>query len=141
MGILQGMLNNLKEVSKESLEGEFSKYLIEGEEIVTGFKLVRDILLITNFRIIDFDKQGASGKKMRVESIYLESICGVSCETAGFGFDDSEITIHYITSPFRKANDINVSSKKYEFPKKFDVSALYSSLEKISHENVQRLNS
>lgn len=141
MGILQGLLNNLQEVSKEDLEKEFGAYLMEGEVVTTGFKLVRDILIITDLRIIDFDKQGATGKKMSVKSIYLNSICEVSCETAGFGMDDSEITISYISSPFRKAHEISVESKKYEFPKKFNLAPLYVGLQKVAHDNVEKLNS
>ena len=140
MSLFQGLLNNLKEVSADDLTKEFGRYLIEGEEIVSGFKLVRDILIFTNFRIIDFDKQGASGKKMSVKSVYIESICEVSCETAGFGFDDSEIEIHYIKSPYRRAHDIQLASRKYEFPKKFDVSTLYRTIETIAQQNVTRLN-
>ena len=61
MSLWQGALNNLKEVSTEELQKKFGQYLTEGEEIYTGFKLVRDTLIITDMRIIDFDKQGARG--------------------------------------------------------------------------------
>ena len=141
MSLFQGIFNNLQEISNEELKKNFSQYLLEGETISKGFKLVRDTLIITNFRIIDFDKQGATGKKMSIESIYLDSICEVSCETAGFGLDDSEIIISYIKSPFRKVNEPIIGSKKYEFPKKFNVAGLYVQLEKIAHGNIQRLNS
>lgn len=140
MALFQGMLNNLKEVSTEQLEKDYGQYLTDGETIYTGFKLVRDTLIITDIRIIDFDKQGATGKKMRVESIYLDSIVRVSCETAGFGFDDSELEITYVISPYRKAHSIQMVSKKYEFPKKFDVASLYVQLEKIAYDNLQILN-
>ncbi len=40
---------------------------------------------------------------MRVDSINLSSIIHVSAETSGFGLDDdSEINVHYITSPYLK---------------------------------------
>jgi len=141
MGLLQGILGNLSELSSEELQKDYSQYLTNGETITTGFKLVRDILIFTNHRIIFFDKQGATGKKMSVESVYMDSICGVSCETAGFGFDDSEITIHYIKSPYYKAsNGSEVSSKKYEFPKKFNIAPLYVELETAAQRNLVRLN-
>jgi hypothetical protein len=61
-------------------------------------------------------------------------------ETAGTGFDDSEITIHYITSPYYKANNISTSSYKFEFGKKFNVKPVYIALLSIAHENSKRLN-
>ncbi|MFM1945644.1 MAG: hypothetical protein RI897_4626, partial [Verrucomicrobiota bacterium] len=115
--------------------------LIEGETLEIGFKLVRDVLLITNLRIIDIDKQGATGKKMRIQSIYLDSLCGISCETAGFGMDDSEMTLQYITPPYRKAHNTTVSASKFEFPKKFEILSLYTKFESIVHANLLRLNS
>ena len=141
MGLLQGLLGNYSEVSVADLQKEFGHYLIDGEEINIGFKLIRDTLIFTNFRIIDFDKQGATGKKVRINSIYLDTICEVTCETAGTGMDDSEITITYIKSPYRRANEIILESKKFEFPKKFDVVSLYVQLENMAHQNVNKLNS
>ena len=141
MRLFQGMLNNLQEVSAEELQKEYSKYLVEGETVEIGFKLVRDVLLFTNLRIIDFDKRGATGKRMSVVSIYLDSIYDVSCETAGFGLDDSEITISFITSPFRKVNNPEVQQKRCEFPKKYDMAPLYQKLQQICMDNIKTLNS
>ena len=94
--LASGMLGNMSEVSVEDLTKEYGAYLMEGETIQTGFRLVRDVLLFTDKRIIDFDKQGATGQKMRVDSINLSSVIHVSAETSGFGLDDSEINISYI---------------------------------------------
>jgi len=140
MGFFQGLFGNYSEVSLEELQKKHGPYLIEGEEIQSGFKLVRDTLIFTNLRILDFDKQGATGKKTRIHSIYLDTICEVSCETAGMGVDDSEITITYIRSPYRKANELLLASKTFEFPKKFDVVALYVQLENMAHNNIKDLN-
>ena len=91
--LASGMLGNMSEVSVEDLTKEYGAYLMEGETIQTGFRLVRDVVLFTDKRIIDFDKQGATGQKMRVDSINLSSVIHVSAETSGFGLDDSEINI------------------------------------------------
>ena len=140
MGLFQGMLGNLQEVTGDELAQKYAAYLIAGESIQTGFKLVRDTLVITDLRIISFDKEGATGKKWRGRSIHLDSICEVSCETAGFGLDDCELTISYIKSPYRRSNEIMVVSKTYEFPKKFNVARLYVQFEAIAQENLRRLN-
>ena len=138
--ILQGILGNLSEVSAEALTQEFGAYLMEGETIQTGFKLIRDAMIITDRRILSFDKQGTTGQKMRVNSIYLNSIYHVTAETAGFGLDDSELTISYITNPYMKAHSVDYTSKKYEFPKKYNIQGLYKMLQELAYENYMRLN-
>ena len=69
--LVQSVLNNYSEMSAEEMQQEYGMYLIDGEEITVGFKLIRDALIFTNKRIIFTDKQGATGIKMRVESIFL----------------------------------------------------------------------
>ena len=127
--LVQGALGNMNEIPVEELTKEYGAYLMDGETIQIGFRLVRDVVLFTDKRIIDFDKQGATGAKMRVDSINLSSIIHVSAETSGFGLDDSEINISYITSPYYRANTgVSVAEKKYEFPKKYNIQPLYLSL-------------
>ena len=102
---------------------------------------MRDVVVVTDKRVIDFDKQGATGTKMRVDSINLSSIFHVSAETAGFGADDSEINIHYITSPYFKCSGgVSVAEKKLEFPKKYNVQPLYKYLQEIAYRNHEALN-
>lgn len=138
---LQGLLGNLSEISIDTLSQEFGEYLIDGEEIQTGFKLIRDAMVITNCRLLTFDRQGTTGKKMRVRSIYLDSICYVTAETAGFGIDDSELTISYIASPYMKTPAVILEHLKFEFPKKYNIQKLYRTLQDIAYENHIRLNS
>lgn len=139
--ILQGSLGNYNEMNTEELQKEYGVYLMKSENITTGFKLVRDVLIFTDKRIIFFDKQGATGTKMRVESINLDSIIDVTMETSGFGFDDSELSFTYITSPYFKANSLNTATHKLEFPKKFNVQPLYKTLQELAYANHERLNS
>ena len=139
--VASGLMVNLSEVSVESLTQEYGMYLMDGETITTGYKLVRDVVIITDKRIIDFDKQGATGSKMRVDSINLSCIYHVSAETAGFGADDSEINIHYITSPYFKCSGgVSTAEKKLEFPKKYNIQSLYKFLQEIAYQNHEALN-
>ena len=139
-GLLQGGLNNYSEVSAEQLMQEYGMYLMDGENIVSGFKLIRDALIFTDKRIIFSDKQGATGSKVRIESINLFSIVDVTMETAGFGFDDSELTFTYIKTANLFAHDVQYVSHKLEFPKKFNVQPLYKMLQELSYENCLRIN-
>lgn len=141
MGLLQGLFGNLSETSVESLQQEFGMYLMNGETIQTGFKLVRDVMILTDKRIIEFDKQGTTGKKMRVDSINISSIMYVTAETAGFGIDDSELTIMYISTPYLKAHNAGYASKKFEFPKSYNIQSLYKYLQEVAYANYTKLNS
>ena len=138
--LIQGLLGNLSEISVEALTQEYGMYLMDGETIQTGFKLIRDALILTDKRILSFDKQGATGQKMRVDSINLSSIYHVTAETAGFGLDDSELEIDYIITPYLKAHNVQTARKKYEFPKKYNIQGLYKMLQELAFENVSRLN-
>lgn len=138
--LMQGVLNNYSEIDKDSLTSEYGMYLMDGEEITVGFKLVRDALIFTNKRIIFTDKQGATGTKMRVESINLFSVVDVTMETAGFGFDDSELTFTYIKTADLKAHHVDYVSHKLEFPKKYNVQPLYKLLQELAYENCLRIN-
>ena len=139
--LAQGVMGNMNEISVDELTKDYGSYLMDGETIQLGFRLIRDVLLFTDKRIIDFDKQGATGQKMRVDSINLSSIIHVSAETSGFGLDDSEINISYISSPYYRANGgVSVAERKYEFPKKYNIQPLYRQLQEIAYQNHENLN-
>lgn len=138
--ILQGSLGNYSEMSLDQMQEEYGMYLMDGESITVGFKLIRDALIFTDKRIIFTDKQGATGVKMRVESINLFSVVDVTMETAGFGFDDSELTFTYIKTANLKAHEVQYVSHKLEFPKKYNVQPLYKLLQELAYSNCLRIN-
>lgn len=131
---------NYSEVPLEKLIKEYEMYLMSGEEIVMGFKLIRDALIFTDKRIIMTDKQGATGMKMCIKSINLFSIVEVQMETSGFGFDDSEITFTYISSPELRGHHVTYENHKLEFPKKYDTQTIYRLLQELAYENCLKLN-
>lgn len=141
MAFLGGLFNNYSEVSVQELHNQYGAYLMPNEQIQMGFKLIRDSFIFTDERLILIDHQGVTGRKTRVASIQLSSIYDVTMETAGTGFDDSEITIQYITSPYYKNNDLQTASYKFEFGKKFNVQPIYIALLTIAHQNKKYLNS
>ncbi len=125
---------NLKEISTDEIKKDYGKFLMRGEKIEHAFRLARDLLVLTDRRIIDIDLQGMSGKKKQMESIFYSNIINVSAETAGKGFDDSEISIHHID------HDKSQSPhwKKLEFPKNFDFAPVYQFLIEIAYDNSLR---
>ncbi len=113
---------------------------MENETITIGHKLVRDVFIFTDKHLLFFDKQVATGTKMRVKSINLESVVSVTAETAGFGMDDREMSITYITTPNLIANNISTESMKLEFPKKYSIQPLYKTLQELAYNNFVSIN-
>ncbi|MBI9111070.1 PH domain-containing protein [Maridesulfovibrio ferrireducens] len=93
MGILDGLLGNATEVEVSDVEEELSPILGDNENVERAFKVVRDMYIFTNGRLILIDKQGITGKKTEYLSILYKSISSFSVETAGHFDMDSELTL------------------------------------------------
>ena len=93
MGIFSALIGNAGAVSQEDLKKDYGKLLISGEEIELGFKLVRDVFIFTNKRLLLVDKQGLTGSKIEYKSITYKSISRFSIETAGTFDLDAELKI------------------------------------------------
>ncbi len=93
MGIFSALLGNAGTVSPEELTRDYGKLLIEGESVELGFKLIRDIFMFTNKRLILIDKQGLTGSKTEYFSVSYKSISRFSVETAGTFELDAELKI------------------------------------------------
>ena len=108
MGILDGLMGNVTEVDINSVEKELELVIIENEKVEKAYKLIRDLIVFTNTRLILIDKQGVTGKKVEYHSIPYKSITHFSVETAG-SFDlDAELKI-WISST---ANPVSKQFKK-----------------------------
>ena len=108
MGILDGLMGNVSEVDSKSVEKELEVIVTENENIEKAYKLIRDLIVFTNTRLILIDKQGVTGKKVEYHSIPYKSITHFSVETAG-SFDlDAELKI-WISST---ANPVSKQYKK-----------------------------
>ncbi|WP_423188636.1 PH domain-containing protein [Alkalibacterium sp. f15] len=138
--VLQGALGNYSEKSPDELTQEYGDYLFKEEKITMGYQMIRDALVFTSLRILFVDKQGATGKKASFKSIFLDSIINVEMETAGTGFDDSELTITYLENAYQKSHNERLKEQKFEFPKKTDTTPLYRTLGNISVKNRERIN-
>jgi Bacterial PH domain len=113
MGLLNALMGNSTEVSTESVANEFAPILIEGETIVKSFKLIRDMFVFTNKRLILVDKQGLTGSKVDFMTIPYKSINYFSKRSAFILDLDAEILIWVkgsetpIQKDFRKGENIN----------------------------------
>ena len=93
MGLFSALLGNAGAVSQEELNKQYSQLLCDGEQIELGFKLIRDMFIFTNKRLILIDKQGLTGSKTEYKSISYKSISRFSIETAGTFDLDAELKI------------------------------------------------
>ena len=112
MGLVNAIFGTASQIDSAELAKEFAPILIEGEEITGAFKIVRDLFVFTQCRLILADKQGLTGKKVEYQSVPYKSISQFSVETAGHFDMDAELKIYISSNPepikkeFRKGTDI-----------------------------------
>jgi len=113
MGIFNAILGHASEVSIPKITEEFQPILINGENIEKAFKLIRDMFIFTNKRLILVDKQGITGSKVEYITIPYGSIIKFSKESAGFMDLEAELKIWIkdedqpIKKQFGRNNNIN----------------------------------
>ena len=93
MGLLSGLMGNAGVVSNEKLTKEYDKLFTDDENIDAGFKLIRDVFIFTNKRLILLDKQVITGRKIEYKSLLYRTISNYSLETAGHFDLDAELKI------------------------------------------------
>jgi hypothetical protein len=65
----------------------------EDEHIVVAYQGIRDMLIITNKKLLTVDRQGITGKKVEYRVIPLNKISAFAVETAGTFDLDAELKI------------------------------------------------
>ena len=110
--MLQGLFGNASEVDARNLERDLNAILVEGEQVVRAFRIVRDLFIFTDKRLVLVDKQGLTGKKAEYHSIPYRAITHFSVETVGHFDMDAEMKIYIGGNPnpiereFRRGTDI-----------------------------------
>lgn len=89
---------NLKKIDDKDIHKSAYALLITGEEILGGYKLVRDQVVFTTKRIISIDVQGVTGKKQDICVIPYAKIQYFTIQTAGFGevVPDGRLTLYFM---------------------------------------------
>ncbi|MDY2629919.1 MULTISPECIES: PH domain-containing protein [unclassified Clostridium] len=114
MGIFNGLMGNASEINLDALIKEYNKILAENERIEKAYKLVRDLFIFTNKRLILVDKQGVTGKKTEYHSIPYKSITHFSIETAGHFDLEAELKIWISGNALPIEKQFNSSLNIYE---------------------------
>ena len=92
MGLFNAILGNASEVTIQNIAVEFEPILIEGEVIEKAYKLIKDMFIFTNKRLILVEKQ-LVGTKVDYLTIPYSSIKKFSKESAGLLDMDAELKI------------------------------------------------
>ena len=92
MGLFNAILGNASEVNIQDLAKEFEPILIDGEAIEKAYKLIKDMFIFTNKRLILVEKQ-LVGTKVDYMSIPYSNIIKFSKESAGILDLDAELKI------------------------------------------------
>jgi hypothetical protein len=99
MGLISGLLGHSSKADVTKLQEEFAPILIDGEELVAAYRIVRDMVVFTNKRLILVDKQGVTGSKTDYQTIPYERIVRFSKESAGIMDLEAELKIWTVGQP------------------------------------------
>ncbi|MCI0667280.1 MAG: PH domain-containing protein [Methylococcaceae bacterium] len=99
MGIIDALLGNATIVDLDKLDEDFAPILAESESIQLGYRVVRDVFVFTNRRLILVDKQGLTAKRVLFRSIPYLSIAYFEVETKGYFDIDAELRIWISGNP------------------------------------------
>ena len=93
MGLLNGLMGHGSDVDAASLEKELDGALAPGETVEVAFRVLRDLIVFTNKRLLLVDEQGLTGRKAEWLTIPYRAITSFSIENAGTFDMDSELRI------------------------------------------------
>lgn len=111
MGLFSGLLGNASQLDVDKVERDLEAILVPNEQVEMAFRLVRDLIVFSEKRLILVDKQGMTGKKVSYKSIPYSSISRFSVETSGHFDLDAELKI-WISSGVEPAETLQFKSDK-----------------------------
>ena len=112
MGLIGGLLGNAGNISENEARKKLAGVVLETETIDLAFKLVRDLTIFTDKRLIVIDKQGITGKKTTYHSLPYKSISRFLVETTGHFDLDAELKI-FISSAAEPAITLQFTNDKH----------------------------
>ncbi|WP_419833448.1 PH domain-containing protein [Endozoicomonas atrinae] len=69
MGLFDALLGNAGEMTNTEAMEDLATILNPSESVELAYKLIRDMVVLTNHRLIFIDKQGLTGRKVEYRSI------------------------------------------------------------------------
>lgn len=90
-----GTFVKLKQINPSDIEKNVAPLLINGEQILSAYKAMRDFCVFTNKRVISVNVQGLTGTKKDYTSLPYSKVSAYSIETAGTFDLDSELEMYF----------------------------------------------
>lgn len=85
----------LKQIDPAPVMPDIQPLLINGEQVISAYKAIRDYVVFTTKRVISVNVQGMTGKKKDFTSMPYSKITAFSVETAGVLDLDSELEMYF----------------------------------------------
>ena len=83
MGLLSTLLGHASDLTPEQTREDLDGILLPEEPVEVAFKLIRDLFVFTDRRLILVDKQGVTSRKVDYLVVPYRAITSYSIETAG----------------------------------------------------------
>lgn len=93
MGLLDTLAGRQQAVGTEEVTAELGPILAAEERVELAFRVMRDMLVFTDRRLISIDRQGLTGKKVSYRTIPYSSVTMFSQESAGVLDLDAELKL------------------------------------------------
>lgn len=90
-----GSVFKLSKADTQAITQEVAPLLIDGEQVLSAFKGVRDFVAFTNKRVVAVNIQGMTGKKKDFTSLPYSKVQSFSVETAGTFDLDAELDLWF----------------------------------------------
>ncbi|MGX7420355.1 PH domain-containing protein [Carnobacterium gallinarum] len=112
MGLFSGLISNASDSDSDATRKKLADVLLPSENIELAYKLVRDMIVFTDKRLIIIDKQGMTGKKISYKTYPYRSISRFTVETSGHFDLDAELSI-FISSAIEPAETLTFSKDRH----------------------------
>lgn len=109
-----GLFHNTK-IDEEDVSKQLDSLLIPGEEVVYSLKQIRDMIVVTNYRLMVVDKQGVTGRKKMITSYLLDRVTKFEVENSPYFDIDSEFAVYFTGTADPVKFEIAKLTNVYEF--------------------------
>jgi hypothetical protein len=93
LGLISKLLGHASDLTPEQARQELDGMLLDDEPVQVAFKVVRDLFVFTDRRLILVDRQGLTGRKVEYLIIPYRAITAYSIENAGTFDMESELKL------------------------------------------------
>ena len=115
---VNGTCLKLTQVDNSAYAEKIAPMLVDGEQILSTFHIMRDGIVFTDKRIIAINVQGVTGKKVDYTMLPYKRIQTFSVETAGILDLDSELDLWFA----------GMGHVRFEFAARCDVAKICKSI-------------